>query len=132
MKVAIYNHQYLRGACPGCYKYYLEGLKKDAQRCVAKAVELFGENCEIINYTDLGPYPNDSIDRPGYRRMIESVKNHEFDVLVIFKLGTISTDISHIMETYKILKENNVRIITALDGEKAQDFLEEALKKYKE
>ena len=127
MKIGIYNHQYLRGACPGCYKYYLEGMKSDAAKSVKKALEIYGNDIEIVNFTDIGPYPNSSIDRPGYRRMLDAVRNREIDVLVVYKLGSISSNIDHIIETYKILKENDVPIITALDGKAAEEFLEKAL-----
>ena len=61
--------------------------------------------------------------------MMEDVKNHVVDVIVVFTLSKISTDIDLILDTYQIMKDHGVELITALDGKKAMTVLDKALAK---
>lgn len=127
MRVGIYNHQHLRGACSGCYRHYVEELYKDGNRCAEKAKEIYGQDIEIFNYTDLGDYPSEHLHRQGYERMIEHVKAGKIDALVVMTLTKISTDIRLVLETYRILKDHNVELVTVSDGKDVMKILDKAL-----
>lgn len=129
MKVGIYNHQHMQGSCPICRQTYVQGMMQDALSCQSKAHMVYGSDIEFVNYTDLGDYPPENLDRPGFGRMMEDVKNHVVDVIVVFTLSKISTDINLILDTYQIMKDHGVELITALDGKKAMTVLDKALAK---
>ena len=132
MRIGIYNHQHMQGSCPICRQTYVQGMIGDGVRCQSRAQAIYGDDCEFFNFTDLGDYPPENLERPGFRRMMEAVKNHEIDVLVVFTLSKISTDLDLILQTYKTLKENGVELITANDGKKAMVVLDKALAKWEE
>ncbi|MBR0382660.1 MAG: recombinase family protein [Eubacterium sp.] len=129
MRIGIYNHQHMQGSCPICRQTYVQGMISDGVRCQARATAIYGDGHEFINFTDLGDYPPESLDRPGFKRMMEAVENNEIDVLVVFTLGKISNDIDLVLETYRTLKEHGVELITANDGRKAMAVLDKALAK---
>ncbi len=129
MRIGIYNHQHMQGSCPICRQTYVQGMISDGVRCQARATAIYGDGHEFINFTDLGDYPPENLDRPGFKRMMEAVENNEIDVLVVFTLSKISNDIDLILETYRTLKEHGVELITANDGRKAMAVLDKALAK---
>ncbi len=131
MRIGIYNHQHLRGGCPGCSQIYVKGMISDGVKCQNRAVAIYGDDCEFYNYTDLGDYPPDSLDRPGYHRMMRDIESGNLDAIFVLTLDKISSEISLVLETYKKCKEYNVALLTAADGKKAMDVLDEALKKWK-
>ena len=91
---------------------------------------IYGQDCEFINYTDLGDYPPDNLDRPGYRRMMKDVEDHNIDVIFVLTLSKISSEVGLVLETYKKCKEHGVALMTAVDGKKAMDVLDKALEKW--
>ncbi len=129
MRIGIYNHQHMQGSCPICRQTYVQGMISDGVRCQARATAIYGDGHEFINFTDLGDYPPENLDRPGFKRMMEAVENNEIDVLVVFTLSKISNDIDLILETYRTLKDHGVELITANDGRKAMAVLDKALAK---
>ena len=129
MRIGIYNHQHMQGSCPICRQTYVQGMISDGVRCQARATAIYGDGHEFINFTDLGDYPPENLDRPGFKRMMEAVENNEIDVLVVFTLSKISNDIDLILKTYRTLKDHGVELITANDGRKAMAVLDKALAK---
>lgn len=130
MRIGIYNHQHLRGGCPGCSQIYVKGMISDGVKCQNRAIGIYGEDCEFFNYTDLGDYPPDNLDRPGYRRMMKDVEDGKLDAIFVLTLSKISSDINLVLSTYKRCKEHNVALLTAVDGKRAMDVLDEALNKW--
>lgn len=127
MRVGIYNHQHLRGACSGCYRHYVEELYKDANKCYDKAREIYGDDIEIFNYTDLGDYPSEHLHRQGFERMTEHIKEGRLDAVIVITLTKISTDINLVLETYKFLKSHNVELATVADGRNVMKLLDQAI-----
>ena len=129
-RVGIYNHQHYRGGCPGCSQTYVKGMVADGVKCQNRAMGIYGQDCEFINYTDLGDYPPENLDRPGYQRMMADVKAGKLDVICVLTLSKISSVVDLVLETYKTCKELDVAIITAIDGKKATLVLDKALEKW--
>lgn len=127
MNIAVYNHQHMRGACSGCYRHYVEELYKDGNKCADKAKEIYGADSKIFNYTDLGDYPSDNLHRQGFERMIEHIKTGKIDAVVTMTLTKISTDIRLVLQTYKLLKEHNVELVTVADGKDVMKVLDKAM-----
>ncbi|MCD8018621.1 MAG: recombinase family protein [Clostridiales bacterium] len=130
MRIGIYNHQHLRGGCPGCSQVYVKGMISDGMKCQNRAIGIYGADCEFINYTDLGDYPADNLDRPGYQRMMRDVENNKLDAIFVLTLDKISSEVSLVLETYKRCKEHHVALLTATDGKRAMDVLEKALEQW--
>ncbi len=131
MRIGIYNHQHMVGSCPICRQTYVQGMIADAQKCQGKAISIYGQDCEFFNYTDLGDYPPEDIERPGIRHLIEDIENGKLDVVVCYTLNKISTEIDLIMKVYQIIRENNVELITFADGKHAMEVMDRALENWK-
>ena len=135
MRIGIYNHQHLRGGCPICTQTYVQGMIADGMKCMNRAKGIYGEDNEFVNYTDLGDYPSENLERPGFRRLMKDIEEDNLDVIVVITLDKITTDIDLLMETYQTIRKHNIQLITANDGKKAMEILEEdhyGLKKVKE
>ena len=115
MRIGIYNHQHLRGGCPICTQTYVQGMI-----------------AEFVNYTDLGDYPSENLERPGFRRLMKDIEEDNLDVIVVITLDKITTDIDLLMETYQTIRKHNIQLITANDGKKAMEILDKALVKWQE
>ena len=131
MRIGIYNHQHMVGSCPICRQTYVQGMIADAQKCQGKAISIYGQDCEFFNYTDLGDYPPEDIERPGIRHLIEDIENGKLDVVVCYTLNKISTEIDLIMKVYQIIRENNVELITFADGKHAMEVMDRSLENWK-
>lgn len=59
----------------------------------------------FVNYTDLGDYPSDNLERPGFKRMMTDVAADNLDVIVVITLDKITTDIDLLLETYKTIRK---------------------------
>ncbi|MCI6857727.1 MAG: recombinase family protein [Eubacterium sp.] len=130
MRIGIYNHQHQRGGCPGCSQNYVRGMIADAMKCKNRAIGIYGEDCEFFNYTDLGDYPSDNLNRPGFKRMMNDIASGKLDVIAVITLDKISTNIDLLLETYKTIRSYNLKFITANEGEKAMEILDKALVKW--
>ena len=69
-----------------------------------------------VNYTDLGDYPSENLERPGFRRLMKDIEEDNLDVIVVITLDKITTDIDLLMETYQTIRKHNIQLITANEG----------------
>ena len=129
MKVGIYNHQHQRGGCPGCSQTYVKGMISDAERCKNVILRYYGPDCEFVNYTDLGDYPPENVERPGYKRMIKDIEENNVNVIITITAGKISNDINLILDFYRICKNHNVEFVTANEGKDVMATLDILLAK---
>lgn len=129
MKVGIYNHQHQRGGCPGCSQTYVKGMIADAEQCKNTILRYYGPDSEFVNYTDLGDYPADNVDRPGYRRMVADIQANKLDVIITIHAGKISNDIHLILAFYKECKNHNVDFLSVKEGPDVMKMLDIMLEK---
>lgn len=129
MKVGIYNHQHQRGGCPGCSQTYVKGMIADAEQCKNTILKYYGPDSEFVNYTDLGDYPAENVDRPGYRRMVADIQANKLDVIITIHAGKISNDIHLILAFYKECKNHNVDFLSVKEGPDVMKMLDIMLKK---
>lgn len=128
MRVGIYNHQHLRGGCPGCSQIYVRGMISDAVKCKNRIEGIFGMDCEFFNYTDLGDYPPQHLNRPSFIRMMDDVESGKLDVIIVISLSKISDNIDLVLAIYKKCKDNNVKLISHEKGLETLEILDKALK----
>lgn len=129
MKVGIYNHQHQRGGCPGCSQTYVKGMIADAEQCKNTILKYYGPDSEFVNYTDLGDYPAENVDRPGYRRMVADIQANKLDVIIAIHAGKISNDIHLILAFYKECKNHNVDFLSVKEGPDVMKMLDIMLEK---
>lgn len=129
MRIGIYNHQHMVGTCPVCRHTYVTGMMQDAAKCQSRAEGIYGTDCEFINYTDLGDYPPEHLDRPGFKRMMDDIVNERIDVIVCYTLGKITNDLDLLFEFYQTLKDHHIELITVTDGKRVMEVLDKALAK---
>ena len=127
MKIGIYNHQHMQGSCPICRQTYVQGMMQDALSCQSKAHMVYGSDLEFVNYTDLGNYPPENLDRPGFRRMMQDVEDGRLDVIIVIRLDKISNDVDLILNTYERMKAHGVELLTLKEGKRAMEVLDKAL-----
>ncbi len=127
MNIGIYNHQHMRGGCPGCSQIYVKGMIKDGVACQNRAEGIYGSGNTFVNYTDLGDYPPTNLNRPGYRRMMRDVEEGKLDAIIVIRLDKISSDIELVLAFYKKLKKHNVDLLTLKEGKQAMEVLDKAL-----
>ena len=90
MRIGIYNHQHLRGGCPICTQTYVQGMIADGMKRMNRAKCIYGEDNEFVNYTDLGDYPSENLERPGFRRLMKDIEDldmiqHKHSLIMIKK-----------------------------------------------
>lgn len=129
MRVGIYNHQHQRGGCPGCSQTYVKGMIADGEQCKNAILRYYGPDNEFVNYTDLGDYPAENVDRPGYRRMIADIQANKLDVIVTIYAGKISNDINLILDFYRECKNHNVDFLSVKEGPDVMKMLDVMLEK---
>ncbi len=129
MRVGIYNHQHQRGGCPGCSQTYVKGMIADGEQCKNAILRYYGPDNEFVNYTDLGDYPAENVDRPGYRRMIADIQANNLDVIVTIYAGKISNDINLILDFYRECKNHNVDFLSVKEGPDVMKMLDVMLEK---
>lgn len=129
MKVGIYNHQHQRGGCPGCSQTYVKGMISDAERCRNVILRYYGPDCEFVNYTDLGDYPAENVDRPGYRRMLSDIRDKKLDVVITITPGKISNNLDLILDFYQECRNHNVDFLSAKEGPDVMKMLDILLDK---
>ncbi len=127
MRIGIYNHQHLRGGCPVCSQTYVKGMIKDGMACKNRVEAIYGVDNEYVNYTDLGDYPPENLDRPGFRRMMKDVEDDRLDAIIVIRLDKISNDVNLILDTYERMKAHGVELLTLKEGKRAMDVLDRAL-----
>lgn len=128
MKIAIYTHQDVTDKPVNRFTY-AKITKADGDKCWIKAMRLYGRECEFAYYHDIGCYPSNSIDRPALNQVINLIENEEIDVLCVYVLSKLSSEVPLILEIYKKCKAHHVDLITGLDGKKAMDVLDKLLEK---
>ncbi len=127
MRIGIYNHQHLRGGCPVCSQTYVKGMIKDGMACKTRVEAIYGLDNEYVNYTDLGDYPPENLDRPGFRRMMQDVEDDRLDAIIVIRLDKISNDVDLILNTYERMKAHGVELLTLKEGKRAMEVLDKAL-----
>ncbi len=128
MRVGIYNHQHLRGGCPGCSQIYVRGMISDAVKCKSRIEGIFGKDCEFFNYTDLGDYPPEHLNRPSFIRMMDDVENGKLDVIIVISLSKISDNVDLVLAIYKKCRDHNVKLLSHEKGLETIEILDKALK----
>lgn len=132
MRVGIYNHQHQRGGCPGCSQTYVKGMIADAEQCKNTILRYYGPDSEFVNYTDLGDYPPDNVNRPGYRRMMADIQANKLDVIITIHAGKISNDIHLILDFYRECKNHNVAFLSVKEGPDVMKMLDVMLEKQRQ
>lgn len=127
MRIGIYNHQHLRGGCPVCSQTYVKGMIKDGIACKNRVEAIYGVDNEYVNYTDLGDYPPENLDRPGFRRMMKDVVDDRLDAIIVIRLDKLSNDVNLILDTYETMKAHGVELLTLKEGKRAMEVLDKAL-----
>ena len=127
MRIGIYNHQHLRGGCPGCSQIYVKGMINDGIACKNRVEVIYGKDNEYVNYTDLGDSPPENLDRPGFRRMMQDVEDGRLDAIIVIRLDKLSNDVNLILDTYETMKAHGVELLTLKEGRRAMEVLDKAL-----
>ena len=103
MRIGIYNHQHLRGGCPICTQTYVQGMIADGMKCMNRAKGIYGEDNEFVNYTDLGDYPSENLERPGFRRLMKDIEEDNLDVIVVITLDKSIFSWKHTRQSANII-----------------------------
>ncbi|MDO4977969.1 MAG: recombinase family protein [Eubacteriales bacterium] len=126
--VAIYNCILTTGG-RGHTRIVMNTLIEEANQCIHSTERIYGTDVEYSNYQDVGEFTPDNLDRPGFQRMLNDIKSHKIDIVVMVVLTKLSNKIDIILDFYKVCKEYGVDLIISTDGKKVMDVLDKALEK---
>ena len=73
------------------------------------------ENFIIVKYEDEGVGGSD-LNRPGFQRLLEDIKNGLLDVVICYKLDRISRDVADFAAMYKVFVAYGVELIPLRDN----------------
>lgn len=124
--VAIYNCILTHGS-RGHTRIVMNTLIQEANECTYQIEKIYGTDIEYRNYQDVGEFQPDNLDRPGLHRLLEDVENGRIDAIVMVVLTKLSNDINLVLDFYQKCKEHNVELITATDGRRVMQVLDQAL-----
>ncbi len=48
------------------------------------------------------------MDRPGFKLLMEGVKNGEFDMVAVWKIDRLSRNLTHLLKAFEDFQKNNV------------------------
>lgn len=100
-----------------------------SEQCKEKAIQIYGKNCEVYFYTDIGAYDMTSLDRPFLLKLMKDITDGKIDVVMLPKLAMIGSEIEVVLAFYKFLKERNIGIATLADGKNVAPLLDKAMEK---
>lgn len=66
---------------------------------------------KLIKYEDEG-YTGANTDRPGYKRLLEDIKNNSIDVVICYKIDRISRNVKDFSCFYTFLEEHKVEFVS--------------------
>ncbi|WP_051891712.1 recombinase family protein [Lysinibacillus sphaericus] len=87
----------------------LAQIEKLEAYCLSQGWETVGEP-----YIDDG-YSAKDLNRPRFKRMIETVKNGDIDVVLVYRLDRLTRSVLDLYEILKILDENNCKFKSATE-----------------
>lgn len=134
MRVAIYQFQNALGDCPSCNQATCQNVTMNAVACQEKAIELFGDDCELFNYIDrsesrlTGSDIHTVSNRPQFLKLLKDIEDGKIEAVILTYMGILSIDIDFVLNFYVYLKEHGVKLATVREGLKVMDMMEEALK----
>ncbi len=101
--------------------------------CKEKAIEVYGEDNNFINYIDTESRMIESkcmkgaTVRPRMEELLADIKNGAIDAVVVSYMGVIASDFNFVIAFYIYLCQNNCKLLTVREGKKINDMMEQAL-----
>jgi DNA invertase Pin-like site-specific DNA recombinase len=86
------------------------------EKCHEVAKGIYGEDCQFFHFTDFGQYDSNDTDRPSFHRLMEALRNGDFDVLMCYTLNTITTNEQQLIALYKEVRSRGMDFMTAGKG----------------
>lgn len=105
--------------------------------CKDKAEELYGEECNFIQYVDItldmipSNYMKGAYVRPELERLLEDIHLGRIDTVIVTYMGAIASDFNFIIAFYIYLCQHNVKLATVREGEKINILMEQALEEFR-
>ncbi len=130
--IGIYHNQYYRGACKLCYRHFIQGMVEAYNKCYETARKIYGDNIEFKHFTDFGQYSSDSLDRPHFHLLVESIEKGELDVVMCFRLNNITTNEKLLVDFYKYVRGKGLDFITESHGLDAMKYIDLFIQKQEE
>ena len=88
-----------------------DSIENQIEMCKEYILNTIGKDVEFTIYEDEG-FSGGNLDRPKFKRLMASVKNKKFDILVCYRLDRISRNVADFSTTLEILQSNNCSFIS--------------------
>ncbi|MDR7855002.1 recombinase family protein [Tissierella sp.] len=115
-KIAVYTRvSSARQASDDAYS-----LEVQKERCIYLLKSKGYAEEDIVYYTDAGISGTTIAERDELKELLDALEHGELDGICCYDLSRISRSISHTMEIFRLLKENQLRLYTcdgAFDGD---------------
>ncbi len=110
-KIAVYTRvSSARQAADDAYS-----LEVQKERCIYLLKSKGYVEEDIVYYTDAGISGTTIAERDELKELLEALERNEYDGICCYDLSRISRSISHTMQIFKLLKENQLKLFTC-DG----------------
>lgn len=88
-----------------------DSIETQMNMCVEYIKKHYDNITDIIKYSDEG-YTGANIQRPGFKLLINDVKQKKIDVLVCYKIDRISRNVVDFSKTFEELQNHNVQFVS--------------------
>ena len=103
----------LRIACYGRKSIYSD--KSDSTDVQYKLAEEYCKSHHtdyiLSRYEDEG-YTGANTDRPDYNRLVANIQEHQYDIVICYKIDRISRNVSDFSKFFTMLSDNNVEFVS--------------------
>ncbi len=105
--------------------------------CKDKVTELYGEDQKFITYIDTetrmieSSYMKGTVVRPKLEELLADIDAGMIDLVAVTYMGAVASDFYFVLAFYIYLRQHNVKLITAREGERINEMMENALEEYR-
>lgn len=110
MRIGIYPRK-------SVYRDNSESVSTQVKLCREYAGIIYrGQSLEYMIYDKDEGFSGKNINRPGYRQLMEDVRNGLLDVVMVYKLDRISRNVQDFSNTFAVFQEHNVSFVSVKES----------------
>lgn len=88
-------------------------LESQFDACSAYVRSQSANGCKLLErHYDDGGYSGGNMDRPALQKLLEDVRHHEIDLVIVYKIDRISRSLSDFTQLNKLMADNGVGLIS--------------------
>lgn len=110
MRIGIYPRK-------SVYRDNSESVSTQVKLCKEYAEIVYrGQALEYMVYDKDEGFSGKNVNRPGYRQLMQDVRNGLLDVVMVYKLDRISRNVQDFSNTFAVFQEHNVSFVSVKES----------------